>query len=152
MSVANKYVFLAEDDIDDRYFFENALKEVSKETKLTTAIDGVELMQKLDENVPPRPTVIFLDLNMPRKNGFECLAEIRATDKLKNIPVIIFSTSSAKVSVNKGFENGADYYIHKPNNFSKLKSLITEVLTINWENQSSQPSRESSLYLLFSAR
>ena len=86
MSGNERYIFLADDDVDDCSLFEDALREVSKETKLTTANDGKELMTKLEDIIPPPPDVIFLDLNMPLMNGYECLAEIRATQKYKNIP------------------------------------------------------------------
>jgi len=138
-----KYIFLADDDADDCVLFEDALREVCSETMLTTASDGIELMDYLDENVPPSPDVIFLDLNMPRKNGFECLAELKAVHKLKNIPIIIFSTSSDKEYVDKVYSQGADFYLRKPESFPMLKSAIARVLSINWQSHSAQPSREN---------
>ena len=88
-----KKIFLAEDDPDDRSFFEDALNALALQTVLVISEDGEELMTALEETVPPQPFVIFLDLNMPRKNGFECLKEIRESDKLKDIPVVVLSTS-----------------------------------------------------------
>ena len=72
-TIPNKTIFLADDDADDCMLFEDALREVSTSTELTTANDGVELINLMETTVPPPPDVIFLDLNMPRKNGFECL-------------------------------------------------------------------------------
>lgn len=105
-----KNIFLADDDAEDRAFFAEALKEVNVETELTTANDGLELMTTLDENVvePPPPHVIFLDLNMPRKNGYECLKEIRETGKLKNIPVVVFSTSDNVNAIDTAYHLGAN--------------------------------------------
>src|SRR5688500_8306614 len=111
---AEKSIFLADDDADDCTLFKDALKEVCAGTKLTTASDGEELMDILIETVPPPPDVIFIDLNMPRKNGFECLEEIKHSQKLKNIPVVIFSTSSQQDTINKVYDQGAHYYICKP--------------------------------------
>lgn len=143
MAGAPKYIFLADDDIDDCELFEDALREVCTETKLTTARNGNELMTKLDKAVPAVPDLIFLDLNMPIKNGFECLAEIKAANTLKNIKIVIFSTSSEADSMNKVYEQGADFYICKPDSFPKLKSIISKVLSIDWDAHSSQPARDS---------
>ena len=111
-----KNIFLADDDADDRDFFEDALKEVNIKTELTLVKDGVELMTTLEETVtePPPPHVIFLDLNMPRKNGYECLKEIRETPKLKNIPVVIFSTTSNEHTIEKTYSLGANCYVRNP--------------------------------------
>ena len=140
-----KSVFLADDDIDDCFLFEDALCEVSSNTKLTTANDGIELMNILEQAIPPPPDVIFLDLNMPRKNGFECLAEIKSTDKFKDIPVVIFSTSCEVGFIDKVYEKGADYYLCKPGSFQSLKTAISKVLSINWKEHKAQPSRDKFL-------
>jgi CheY-like chemotaxis protein len=137
-----KNIFLAEDDVDDRMFFRDALKQVSIPTKLTIANNGLELMNSLESvTEPPPPHVIFLDLNMPHKNGFECLEEIRNTPKLKGIPVIIFSTTASDDAVNKTYECGANHYICKPSSFSLLIKAIETVLTLEmW--QAAQPPKE----------
>jgi CheY-like chemotaxis protein len=124
-----KTILLAEDDADDRMFFEDVLKEVGMNTNLLVADDGVELMTVLDESVPPPPDIIFLDLNMPKKNGFECLKEIRQTDKLKGIPVIIFSTSDNADAINATYSLGANFYMRKPRSFDMLKKAIVTVLS-----------------------
>lgn len=142
MKTYGKYIFLADDDVDDRVLFEDALREVCKETTLATAMDGQEMMNKLDATVPPEPDVIFLDLNMPVKNGFECLAELKSTNKLKNIPVIILSTSSEKEYVDKTYAQGADYYLCKPDSFNTLKRAIDSILGFDWAHHHQQPARE----------
>jgi CheY-like chemotaxis protein len=103
---ASKIIILAEDDAGDRMLFEEALNEVNAKTELVTAEDGVELMSTLDQTVPPKPHVIFLDLNMPLKNGFECLKEIRDTPKLKEIPVVVFSTTDNPNTVDATYALG----------------------------------------------
>jgi CheY-like chemotaxis protein len=137
-----KNIFLVEDDADDRMFFEDALREVSVPTQLTLSSNGVELMSNLAvlKTYPP-PDVIFLDLNMPFKNGFECLKEIRESPKMKDIPVVIFSTAGNKNTVDKTYEQGANYYICKPSSFALLVKAIETVLALDmW--QTSQPDKE----------
>jgi len=140
---SKKSIFLADDDSDDCILFEDALREICRHTKLTTANDGEALMLILEETVPPPPDVIFIDLNMPRKNGFKCLEEIKQTQKLKNIPIVIFSTSSQQEAINKVYEQGAHYYICKPHSFLNLKNVIRQVLSINWTENLMQPPREN---------
>ncbi|MBC8110037.1 MAG: response regulator [Verrucomicrobia bacterium] len=86
-------LLLADDDKDDRFFFEEALEELQVSIHLTTVNDGEQLTQLLIQQMTKLPNqlpdVLFLDLNMPRKNGFECLAEIKRTKKLQHLPVII---------------------------------------------------------------
>ena len=137
-----KSIFIADDDSDDLLLFEDALREICKDSLLTTAKDGQQLMQILDETVPPPPDVIFLDLNMPRKNGFECLNEIKLNAKLKDIPVVIFSTSDQPEAVNKVYEQGANHFLRKPNSFPLLKQAIKQVLAINWAEQATQPTKD----------
>jgi CheY-like chemotaxis protein len=137
-----KNIFIADDDNDDLILFEDALREICKDSLLTTAKDGQQLMKILDETVPPPPDVIFLDLNMPRKNGFECLDEIKLSEKLKNIPIVIFSTSDQPEAINKVYEQGASYFLTKPSSFPLLKQAIQKVLSINWQENQAQPSKE----------
>lgn len=137
-----KTIVLADDDADDCILFEDALREVCSDSHLTTASDGVKLMAFLDETVPPPPDVIFLDLNMPRKNGFECLDEIKKTPKLKDIPVIIFSTTVQPEAINKTYQKGAHHYVCKPGDFGLLKQAIRMVLSIDWRKNSQQPPKE----------
>jgi len=146
--IRNKTIFLADDDADDCLLFEDALREVASDTTLTTALDGMELMDILDERVPPPPDMIFLDLNMPRKNGFECLTEIRTDQKLKKIPVIIFSTSAQPEFIEKVYQSGANRYIRKPSSFEELRKAIKEMLAIDWDTNNKVPPREN-FYLSF---
>lgn len=127
----SKSIFIADDDPDDLAFFEEALREICNKTILTTATDGVELLEILLKTVPPSPDVIFLDLNMPRLNGFECLIEIKNTLKLKPIPVVILSTTITPDTIDKLYVNGAHAYVTKPTAFDDLKSIIRHVLSID---------------------
>lgn len=137
-----KSIFLADDDGDDCLLFEDALREIDLQTQLTTASDGMQLMSILKKTSLRLPDVIFLDLNMPCKNGFECLQEIKESPALRFIPVIIFSTSAQPDTIDKVYAQGANYYICKPGTFPLLKKAIEYVLSINWPADSIQPPRE----------
>jgi CheY-like chemotaxis protein len=142
MKNSEKSIFLADDDGDDCLLFEDALREINRRTQLTTASDGVQLMDILMKRGSALPDIIFLDLNMPCKNGFECLQEIKGSPALRFIPVIIFSTSAQPDTIDKVYAQGANYYICKPGTFLLLKKAIEYVLSINWQEDSIQPPRE----------
>lgn len=129
-------ILLADDDTDDCSFFAEALKEIPIATFLTTVRNGEELMKHLYNTANDLPHVLFLDLSMPRKTGFECLSEIKGSELFKNIPVIMFTTS---VSRGINFEQsiiktltmmGALDYIRKPAGFEQLKQVIHNALTL----------------------
>ena len=141
MTKEHYYLLLADDDEDDCLFFKEALDEIAINTTLTMVHDGVQLMNYLKTNIANLPDLLFLDLNMPLKNGLECLAEIKDNESLKNLPIIIFSTSLDSEIVNKLYQEGASFYIRKPGEFSKLKSVIQKALTIASENNFKQPER-----------
>lgn len=136
-------LLLADDDMDDRLFFEDAIEELFTSYKLSTVTDGVELMELLSDDSEQLPDILFLDINMPRKNGCECLAEIKANDILKDIPVVIFSTSLDMEIVNKLYENGAHYYIRKPGDFNVLKKVIYQATVLLKEDNINQPERSN---------
>ena len=135
-------ILLADDDKDDRLFFKMALDSLTIPTQLATVVDGEKLMDYLAENARQLPDVLFLDLNMPRKNGFECLSEIKTSKALKALPVIIFSTSFEQEVVNLLYKNGAQYFMRKPAEFSQLKKIIQQTVTLITNETVSQPSRE----------
>ncbi|MFL9838780.1 response regulator [Flavobacterium sp. ST-75] len=127
------HIMLADDDEDDRLFFTEAFEEVKIKYTLTTFNDGVSLMNHLVLKENPLPDIIFLDLNMPRKSGMECLSEIRNSERLKNISVAIYSTSSSDHDVEQTFISGANVYIKKPTDFTELKKILSDVIHINWQ-------------------
>jgi CheY-like chemotaxis protein len=117
-------IVLADDDTDDCIFFRDALDDLKVTVSLTIVNDGEELMQFLLSRSAPTPDAIYLDLNMPRKNGYECLVEIKKDVRLKLLPVIIFSTSQTDEMVDKVYQSGAGYYIRKPAEYKDLKDVI----------------------------
>ena len=130
MSIKQLSILLADDDKDDRFFFSMALESLTVPTQLAIVMDGEKLMAYLEENSHQLPDVLFLDLNMPRKNGFECLNEIKLNNSLNKLPVIIYSTSFEQDVVNQLYKNGAHYFIRKPAEFSQLKKLIQQTITL----------------------
>lgn len=116
-------IMLADDDTDDCLLFVEALKELNISTELTVVYNGEQVMDHL-RKTEYLPDIIFLDLNMPRKNGFACLQEIKHDEKLKSIPVITVSTSFEQSVISLLYKDGAQFYIRKPNEFDKLKELI----------------------------
>lgn len=139
--VHTRHILLADDDKDDSILFQDILDELPLSTQLATVYNGEQLMKSLNEK-EPLPDILFLDLNMPRKNGLECLSEIKRTEKLKRLPVIIFSTSYESEIVNRLYKNGAQYYIRKPNDFTQFKKVIYQALTLTEQTDISQPPRE----------
>jgi CheY-like chemotaxis protein len=128
------HILLADDDIDDCNFFKNALNELPISTQLTIVNDGDKLMQLLTNETTELPHVLFLDINMPRKNGFECLSEIKASKKLNSLPVVMFSTSYSPDKINMLFKIGAHVYIHKPSDFKQLVQVINHAIPMVEEN------------------
>jgi CheY-like chemotaxis protein len=123
-------ILLADDDMDDCIFFKHALEELPLSTQLTTVHDGEQLMNYLLEDSQQLPHVLFLDINMPCKNGLECLSEIKQDPALKDIPVVMFSTSNSWDTINMLFKSGSHVYIHKPSDFAQLKQVIYHALPI----------------------
>ncbi len=123
-------ILLADDDIDDCNFFKEALAKLTLSTNLKTVNDGEELMQLLTNETIDLPNLLFLDINMPRKNGFECLSEIKKNERLKDLPIVIFSTSKSRDNINNAFKIGANIYIRKPCNFNQLMQVIQHAIPI----------------------
>jgi CheY-like chemotaxis protein len=122
-------ILLADDDIDDCNFFKSAVEDCPLPTKLTVVHDGEQLMKLLTDETNELPHLLFLDLNMHRKNGFECLSEIKLSKTLQHLPIIMFSTSFDQGVVNRLYENGAHYFIRKPAEFLQFKKIIQQTLT-----------------------
>jgi CheY-like chemotaxis protein len=131
----------ADDDPDDRFFFDMILKGLVISTRLTAMEDGEKLMIHLSLNFDPLPDVLFLDLNMPRKNGLECLKEIKQNENLKQLPVVIYSTSLHNDLADELYNSGAHYYIRK-SSLEELEKNLTEVLDLMTRNKFIQPSRD----------
>jgi CheY-like chemotaxis protein len=127
-------ILMAEDDSDDRLLAHDALAESGLATEVHFVEDGVELMDYLIRRNKftklantPRPGLILLDLNMPRKDGREALQEIRANPELRKIPVVVFTTSTADSDIARVYELGANSFISKPVAFNSLVGVMKAI-------------------------
>lgn len=142
------YILLADDDEVDRLLFIDAFSELKINTTVQTVNNGIELMKWLNENDARLPHLIFLDLNMPIKNGLECLKEIRSNEILKNISVAIYSTSNGQKDIEETFLNGANIYITKPSDFNTLKQVLEKAVITAYQYQDEGMKRENFLLKL----
>lgn len=134
-------ILLADDDRDDRFFFAKALKSLPYQSHLSTVENGELLLTYLEKNVRKLPDVLFLDLNMPRKGGAECLTEIKSNPKLQHLPVVIYSTSLYDDVAEILYKDGAHYYVRKTD-FTELKKVLDYVLTSLMESKYARPSSD----------
>lgn len=125
-------ILMADDDADDRMLAKDALFESRLANDLYLVADGQELMDYLNRrgayeapSTSPRPGVILLDLNMPRKDGFEALVEIRSDPDLRRIPVVILTTSKAEEDIYRGYDLGANSFVTKPVTFDGLVQAMS---------------------------
>ncbi len=140
-------VLIAEDDADDMAITMRALREGYPGISITTVQDGEELMDYLhgrgaytNPTEAPRPSLILLDLNMPRKSGREALAEIKADDNFRSIPIVVLTTSSAPIDVETSYSTGANAYLTKPLSYSEMLASM-RALTDFWFNHAILPSQ-----------
>jgi two-component system response regulator len=124
-------ILLAEDDADDRLLVKEALAEGRVLNELRAVEDGEELLDYLrrqgsyaDPETSPRPGLVLLDLNMPRKDGREALREIKADPELRRIPIVVMTTSKAEEDIVRSYDLGANSYITKPVTFERLVELM----------------------------
>jgi CheY-like chemotaxis protein len=139
------FILLADDDEDDRNFFKDALLEIKVKTKVTLANNGSELMKYLNDPGNRLPDIVFLDLNMPILSGLDCLTEIRKNNRLKDLTIAIYSTSSSDENIEEAFVLGANIYIKKPNDFEILKMILEHVITLDWQYHTSELKKENFL-------
>jgi CheY-like chemotaxis protein len=122
-------VVLADDDPDHALIFRIVLKQLGPSKELLIVHDGKELLELLKDTVPD---LLFLDLNMPCKNGYDCLTEIRQDAGLKNLPVVVYSSSTAISDIKRSFEHEADLYMVKAFNSFHLRNAMEAILNDNW--------------------
>ena len=123
------HILIAEDDADDRLLLQQAFAQKQYPVDLQFAENGLEVMDRLAGDIDSMafPNFIILDLNMPKMNGFEALKQIKRSDQLKKIPVIMFSTTNAEQDVRKCYESGANSYVVKPTNFAFLVEIVESI-------------------------
>ena len=125
-------IFLIDDDIDDQDIFIQALHSIDKTIQVSCAKDGQDALDKINEPGFIAPDLIFLDLNMPRVNGKQFLAAYKQFDSCKNVPVIIYSTSSQDTHMKETAALGASLFLVKPTKFSDLKTILAKLIIEDW--------------------
>lgn len=138
-------VMLADDDKDDQETFGEALRETDISTELTIVDNGQELLNTLKDPSEPNPDIIFLDINMPVKNGNEVLAEIKKDADLKEIPTVMLSTSENVKDVEKSFNAGASLYVRKPYSFKNFILMLKKIFLLKWAGVLLNPLRKTFL-------
>jgi CheY-like chemotaxis protein len=118
---------LVDDDPDDVILFRDTLMEVNKTVELTSAPDGKAALNLLRNGASPKPELIFLDLNMPLMNGKECLQHLKQDATLKDIPVIMYTTSSQSSDIEETMMAGAAAFITKPASVKELKNILASI-------------------------
>jgi CheY-like chemotaxis protein len=133
-------ILLADDDKDDRFLFEKALSEIPIPTELTKLNNGEQLLNYFSGS-GRLPDVLFLDLNMPLKNGYECVARIKDNEKTKHVPVVMYSTTINDTLADVLYDHGTHYYMHKCD-FPGLVKDVQRILERLSKNPAQPPRDE----------
>ena len=137
------HILFSDDDTDDALLFTQAADLLTSPLLLSFAEDGEQLMRYLAKEM--LPDMIFLDLNMPVKDGLECLEEIRSDKKLDWLPVIIYTTSDNPKDIETCFKLRANLYVVKPTSFENIIKTLKKILSIDWKKQTTTVPRDSFL-------
>ena len=135
-------IIIADDDRDDSLFLLSALLSLPDELNIIAVPNGEELI-KILETVSPQ--IIFLDINMPKKNGFQALQHIRSNEKLHQPTVIMCSTSSSVIDIRTARELGADLFVTKPTSLKLFTKMIEDIFKRDWAGKSGERIPESLL-------
>lgn len=130
-------IMLADDDEADRILFVEALDSLNLSIDLIVIKTGKELIEYFNNSRNPYPDLIFLDLSMTYLNGLECLPIIRKIEGLQTVPIAIYSTSSSREDMQEALTKGANIYVKRPNEFTKLQEIIKKIMEINWQYRNS---------------
>jgi len=133
-----KDVLLAEDDPDDALIFELAVKELPFPFVLRHAEDGDMLFVMINQMIPD---IIFLDINMPCKDGVTCITQIRKNESLDHVPVIMYTSLKSVEYVNKCYESGANFFLIKANSIGELTEKLEKIFSIDWKNYMYYPPK-----------
>ena len=130
--LAIQTIILADDDQDDHLIFADALHEIDPSIKLTTVKDGNELLSLLRNYIPD---MVFLDLDMPGKNGLECLKSIRSNEHVRDLPVVVYSSTQRQNNISVAYEMGADLFFSKPSAYNELITAIRAMTLLDWSQR-----------------
>jgi CheY-like chemotaxis protein len=124
-------ILIVDDDHEDSDFFTEAVNQIDPEIKCWVAKDGKAALNLLTKEMVMPPEYIFLDINMPIMNGRETLIELKKNTRLRDIPVIMYSTTSDTKEIKSFYELGAHDFLIKPHNFNKLVEALTSIIVSN---------------------
>ena len=134
-------VLLVDDDGDDFLFFKKALDNQVFNTNLNRVANGNKLTDLLNDENMPIPDIVFLDVNMPGKNGYDCVIEMKESKRLDKIPIVMYSTCYQEFVADVLYNMGANFYIKKPVEFQDIKNVIQKALCFITENKNYSPTR-----------
>ena len=123
------HIMFAEDDEDDRLFFEDVIRNYNPSIRIDFVSNGLQLMEILPNFLPD---LLFLDLEMPYKNGLECLLDIRNNNRLNHLPVIVFSSTTRQANIQTAYEVGAHLFLIKSPTYSEYAGSIKAALDLDW--------------------
>jgi len=125
-------IWLVDDDKDDCELFQDVLKQILPTSSLTMIPNGEQLMNLL--TTARKPDILFLDINMPCKNGMDCLVEIRVQRHFSRLPIVMFSSSAEAKFVDASYSYGANLYYSKPASFDALIAGLSHLFRMNWND------------------
>jgi len=141
-------ILLADDSVDEHFLFRHTIKGIDADVNIQTVLNGVELLKLLNKPDTILPDLLFLDLNMPFKNGKESLAEIKRTEKLADLNIVIYSTSDEKRDIDETFALGANLYVRKPQDYLELEQTLAKVINTHREKGITRYPRSQYIFSL----
>lgn len=123
-------IILADDDEDDKLIFNDIISALDTPVSIQFVSNGLRLMELLQHF---SPDLLFLDLDMPYKNGLECLVEIRSRPQLENLPVVVFSSTTRGANIQTAYDMGAHLFLIKAPSFQEYSAAVKAVLQLDWK-------------------
>lgn len=140
-------ILLIDDDADDRELFCEALTDITSKIRCDAISNGQKAFLQLEQQEPEFPELIFLDINMPALNGWECLKKLKESAAYRHIPVIMYSTSSYPEEIRKAGQLGALCFFSKPTDYEQLKTSLKLVIDCLMNKNLSSLSKKSTVFL-----
>ena len=137
------HILLTDDDEGDRIIFKEIFEEMELPIEVQLLKNGLELMNYLHKEDAVLPDLLFLDLNMPNKNGMTCLKEIRNDDRFKDISIAIYSTSASEKDIDETYHHGANIYVTKPGDYSILRQVLIKAISVTHQYHDPSFNREN---------
>lgn len=133
-------ILLADDDKEDYHILKEASQKVPQRLKVDHVKNWLELLRYVSRH--SMPSVILLDLNMPVRNGIECLQLLRKDQKFEDTPILIYSTSNTPSDIDSAFQSGANYYIIKPSSLAEITRVVEKIAGMNKNELLQVPTKE----------